>query len=155
MAHCIKDCNCVHTNTFKDNFHCHDLKIHRGEIHSYFWSLSDKDKLHYFGRTTERKIKKRTRKCKKADEHCDESSRRQYSFKYFIYFGGHTYQVCMRFYTLTLDISVKRIEYYYSERLDRQSGMTAYSTHGKHIKKQISIDVNQSVRDHIDTFPKV
>ena len=77
------------------------------------------------------------------------------SHRDFIYLSEHKYQVCMRFYTLTIDISVKRIEYYYSKRLDRQSGMAACNTHENHIKRRIPLDVHHSLRDHINTFPKV
>ena len=101
-ARCLKNCNCKHLKTFKSYFQCNIVENHQEEINSQIWLFSDSEKDHYFGRTTELLIKKRTRKLSG-----EESSRRQFSFRYFFIVQDVKSKVCLPCYTSTLDISAK------------------------------------------------
>ena len=83
------------------------------------------------------------------------SSARKFSFKFFFYRGEEKIPVCRDFYLRTLDISAKRIEYYYKHRIDQATGTPLPIRHGKHVKKRISSDARQTARDHINSFPRV
>ena len=88
-------------------------------------------------RTTEHSAKKRTRS--KAKE-----SRKKYSYKYFFYMDAQKIRVCKEFYLHTLDISQRRIEYAYKNKVHEQENFT--DKRGAHIKNTTSDPATETHR---------
>ena len=145
----VNTIRCTHSKTYGNFFGCCEFYDDQDDIHSQFWSLKDEDKGHFFARTTKRCTKKRTR------VKTQKSSTRKFSFQFFFYRGEEKVQVCRQFYLRTLNISAKRIEYYYKHRINQETGTPLPLRHGKHVKKRIPSDARQSARDHINSYPRV
>lgn len=138
-----KDCggNCKYKCTLNIGHEDRD-KIFRG-----FWSLSEIEKAHFYGKTTLRCVKMRKRT--KAQE-----SRRKFSLKYFLFVDDRKVRVCKEFYLTTLDISQRRISYYHDHK-DKSTGLPKSDARGKHIKKCVPEAKKEFVREHIRSFPRV
>ena len=121
----------------------------REEIFRKFWTLSAGEKAQFYSKTTTFAHKKRTRTTSR-------KSRKEYSFKYFFFVHDQRIRVCKDYYLQTLDISQKRVEYFHKSRKSSVTGMAkSGENRGKHVKKTVSDDLKQVVRDHIEAFPRV
>jgi hypothetical protein len=114
----------------------------RKEVFDGFWKLSDSEKNYFYANTTDRIVKDRKRT--KA-----ENSRRTYSVQYHLVRGTDRIRDCKTFYLTTLDISAKRIEYFYS----REEGFD--DQRGKHSKNKVSEKERERIRQHIRSFPRI
>ena len=139
----------MHGARLKGFYRCSELAPCREEIHKSFWSLRDDEKAHFFGKTTVRCNKQRSRKAWRS------RIPRYYSYAYFLFKDDHKLRVCRPFYTKTLDVSVKRVHYYHEHKVDKKTGCPIPSRHGRHIKHQLDANSVQAVRDHIKSFPVV
>lgn len=59
-------------------------------------------------------------------------------------------RVCKEFYLSTLDISSRRVQWFFE-----QSDKSFNDRRGKHTKKKISLEAKNIIRDHIKSFPKM
>ncbi|XP_059173666.1 uncharacterized protein LOC131954152 [Physella acuta] len=119
----------------------------RALIFAHFWSLPDERKSHFYSENTTRILKKTKRTTV-------EDSRRQYSFSYFFYKDGSAIRVCKPFFLNTLDISQRRISYFY-DHFQTATNTPAARKQGKHVKKRIPDNVREGIREHIRSVPCV
>lgn len=130
------------------NYNC-STKIsdsEREDIKNRFYKLSDDQKYKYYNEYTERKqtARKRTEK---------ENSRRKYSFLYYLPRVNIKEKVCKKFFCNTLDISVKRIYYFYKKKDTDNTKITPTPQKGRYVKKQTSTMKIEEVMNHIKSFP--
>lgn len=80
-------------------------------IHSHFWSLNDLQKEEYYAHFTERRRPARVRTKVNV-------SRRAFTYSYFLYVvdGEHRHQVCLQYFTSTLDISKARVYHFFGRK---------------------------------------
>lgn len=119
----------------------------RQAIHESFWRLSNNEKLHFYGHNTERSDTKRTQ--------TKNESRRQFSFKYFFHINDVKIRICKLFFLSTLDISQRRVEYFYKKKRHQITGVPIEVKQGKHQKKVTSTTQKDSVRNHINSIPRL
>jgi len=118
----------------------------REKIFAEFWDLTDLQKQTFHANTTDKHTKERHRAK-------SEESRRKSSLKYFLVKGVDRIRVCKEFYLTTLDISSKRVEYFY-KKLESSDGIE--DMRGKTPKPQKIPELDRSyIREHIRSFPKV
>lgn len=117
----------------------------RHEIFSEFWKLTDDEKSTYYANTTDRHVKERQRTNAK-------ESRRKSSVKYHFVKGMNRIRVCREFYLSTLDISSKRIEYFYKKVV---SGEKPSDQRGKFKHTKIQDTDRDFIRNHIKSFPRI
>lgn len=121
----------------------------REQIHKKFWSLSDSSKNHFYGKFVERHEKRRSRTL-------DAENNRVFSYYY--YLGTKTdtkIRVCKDFFTKTLDISQRRIYYFFENVYDAQTCTARSPLKGKNTKSNIDENKKQQVREHILSFPQI
>ena len=140
--------DCQHTGLYQDVFHCREFDTHYVDIHKRFWDSAAAEKQHFLGRTTEPVPKKQRRT---ASDH----SRRQFSFKYYLYIGDVKLQVCQQFYLKCLNIDRKRVEHYYKALLANGTGIPLAIRQGKHPKRKATESQRQAVIKHISSFPAI
>ncbi|MES9881020.1 MAG: hypothetical protein ABW185_09085 [Sedimenticola sp.] len=116
----------------------------RSDTFNRFWSLNDDEKLSFYLNTTERCRKERIR-TKAA------TSRKVYTYKYYVTKGSQKVRVCKEYYLHTLDISSKRIFKCYEKADKDKFG----DNRGKHRKKFIPEEARQVIKDHIASFPRI
>jgi len=141
-------------NCTRCRFKCSEMihQEYRQHAHSQFWRLTDNEKRHYFSLTTERKNKKRIR-----GEHQSKSKKtkpKAYSYSYYVYRCENKIRVCKTLYLITINISQKRVVTHHKTK-DSQSGVPHNSKQGKHVKRSTSCNDQESVRDHINSYPRV
>lgn len=120
----------------------------RKQIHDKFWSLSDTGKSHFYSKFVERHTKQRSRTL-------HENNRK---FSYFYYLGTEKdmrVRVCKEFFFKTLDISQRRIYYFFQNVYDSQTGTARSPLKGKNTKSHIDDELKEKVRDHINSFPRI
>lgn len=121
----------------------------RKKIFSKFWDLDQTEQKHFINKTTERHEKQRCRTNKGKD------SRKSFSYFYhFCIIEGTQIRVCKEFYLTTLDISARRVSYLH-ETKDPETSVPSTSKWGIHTKKKLSNECKESVRDHINSFPRI
>jgi len=119
----------------------------RQNIFEDFYKLSQNEKYHFYGRTTEKIDKLRcVKKGSPSHRHC--------TFHYFLFVGNDKHRICKDFYLGTLDVSQKPI-YNFHEKKNPITGTPSPDNRGKHAKKVVTEAQKQEVRDHIDSFPRV
>ena len=138
--------NCTESCKFKCSNHISDDD--RGKVFESFWAMSREEKQHFINTTTERLPKGRCRTDKGKD------SRKSYSYYYYFILDDVCHRVCKEFYLSTLDISSRRISYFH-ENKNSETGVPAKSKWGKHAKKKLPSICKQSVRDHINSIPRL
>lgn len=123
-------------------------KEERKLIHDSFWKLSDEKKVHFYSKHIKRKIaaRKRTR---------SEISKKQYSYEYFFIVHGVQIKVCQAYFLNTLNISKQRIYYFFKMFQNSSTNIPRSPLQGKHVKKCISEEKKNEVRNHIKSFPTV
>lgn len=135
-----KDCrgNC--------RFKCsqHFTQDRREEIFREFWSLTDDEKNVFYGNTVDRSVKEKTLK---------EKSRRNFSYKYHFRQGLDRVRVCKEFYLTTLDISQRRVQYFYDKLANAQQGIN--DNRGRHPKRRTSDESREYIRQHIQSFNRI
>lgn len=120
----------------------------RQSIHNMFWELNDESKNHFYSKFVQRCTAKRHKKQQK-------QIKRQYSYKYHFQHNETIIQICQQFFLSTLNISERRIYYFFKKRLDPATGVACSPKQGKHIKRITpAIQLNE-IRDHINSFPRV
>ena len=77
-----------------------------------------------------------------------------FQFYHFCITEGTQVRVCKEFYLTTLDISARRVSYLH-ETKDTETSIFTMSKWGKHPQKKLSGECKQSVRDLINTFPRI
>lgn len=138
-----KDCN----NNCKFKCHQNVSAEARKTIFNHFWSLDELRKSHFYSANTQIIIKK-TKRTKSI------VSRRHFSFAYYLHVQNVPIRVCKQFFPNTLDISQRRISYFY-EHFQTTSCVPTPRKQGKHTKKVISQCIKDGVREHIDSIPAV
>ncbi|KAK6178325.1 hypothetical protein SNE40_013124 [Patella caerulea] len=122
----------------------------RQNIFASFWSLNDNEKNHFYSKTIDRAIKSRNRSKSK------DKSRRTFSYIYNLYIEDSKIRVCKVFYLSTLDISQRRISYYFENKNDTASSTPMCGDQrGSKTKDRINQENKDFVREHIQSFPKV
>ena len=127
-------------------FKCNSLisEVEREGVFHDFWKLNNEEKCTFYASTVNR-----TEKSRKTTK---ETSRRKYTYQYhFNLKDGNKIRVCKDFYLGTLDISQRRIEYFFN------TSPNGNHKHlwGKHTKKKVSQESEQIIKDHIDSFPRM
>ncbi|GFO18371.1 hypothetical protein PoB_004487600 [Plakobranchus ocellatus] len=141
----IKDCsNC--------KYKCRE-KISAEEqtnINRMFWSLSDVEKNHFYSQYTQRSVIARSRAV-------TNEKPKLYSYQYFLRAGSTAVkeQVCKVFFLSTLDVSQRRVSYFYEHKRCVETGAPLPPKSGKNIKNKIGDDLLGEVRNHIRSFPRV
>lgn len=120
----------------------------REEIHRKFWNLNDNEKLHFFNKNVERQPKARKRSQK-------ENNVRNYSYFYYFHTEGNKIRVCKSYFLSTLDISQRRISYFFEKKISTVTQTPSGYEKGKHTKKAIKEETKDIVRMHIESFPRV
>ena len=120
----------------------------RTEINHQFWSLDAVGKDHFLDINTI-EIEKASKRTKST------TSRRSKTMLYFFHLGGRKVRVCKEFFCGTLDISHQKVKYFQKVRKDKDSGCIKQRQWGKNVKKIVSNDAKDSVREHIKLLPKV
>jgi hypothetical protein len=131
----------------KCRFRCAVIFSHseRKQLFDEFWSLNDNEKNVYYANTTEKFLKERQR----TDS---QNSRRDYSYRYFMRKGTERHRVCKEFYQSTLDISARRVEYFYKKN---EEGKGYQDKRGTPKIQKIPETAKAYIRDHINSLPKV
>ena len=123
-------------------------KEQRGIIFQHFGKLSDDEKRLFFSKTVTRYIKKRSR--------VKGTSRRKFSYTYRLFVDKQSVRVCKEFYISTLDISQRRISYFFENMRQDTTGIPRTSTRGQHKGNRKYFDEHcKFVVDHINSYPKV
>ncbi|CAC5356571.1 unnamed protein product [Mytilus coruscus] len=115
----------------------------RKRLFDSFWSLNDSAKNVFYSRTVIRYKTKRHRTSK-------QNSRKQFSYEYNFILGLIKVRVCKEFYLSTLDISARRIQWYFDHK-----NPDFEDKKGQHIKYKIPEAALCIIRDHINSFPRV
>jgi len=138
----VKDCE------GKCKYKCasHFTAPERKDAFDNFWQLNDTEKNTFYAQTTD-KFVKATKRTKKAQ------SRRQNTMQYYLVKGIDRIRVCKQFYLSTLDISAKRIEYFYKRQ--ERDDMNFVDRRGGHTKKRIPEIELKRIRDHVNMFPRI
>lgn len=104
----------------------------RQDIHKDFWSLTDEKKNFFYSKFVRKQYAARQRTPHKI-------SRRVFSFLYFFDIGeGKRVQVCQKFFFNTLNISRRRIYYYFDNLHDFESGNPKRTARTRNNKVKIS-----------------
>ena len=122
----------------------------REQIFQSFWRLTDQQKLHFYSEFTLKQEKARTRAI-------DLTRQRTFSYKYFLRCGQTStkVRVCKEFFLGTLDISGRRISYFYDNLRSMDTGVPLPIKQGKYPKKKTSAIDLDHVREHINMFPRL
>lgn len=138
----VKDCkgHCKYICT------THFTAVERKNIFDSFWELTDTEKNTFYAQTTDRTVKATKRTLR-------EESRRAYSIKYHLPKDTDRIRVCKQYYLSTLDISSKRIEYFYKRQGVEE--VRFEDRRGGHSKKRVHERDRKRIQDHIDMFPRV
>ncbi|CAC5410100.1 unnamed protein product [Mytilus coruscus] len=115
----------------------------RKSLFDSFWSLNDSAKNVFYSRTVIRNKKKRHRTSK-------QNSRKQFSYEYNFNLGLIKAQVCKEFYLSILDISARRIQWYFDHK-----NPDFENKRGQHIKYKIREAALCIIRDHINSSSRV
>ena len=155
----VKTGKTVPRKTVMDGKNCSNCKFRcsknisdteRLNINKMFWSLSDESKAHFYSEYTVRFEKQRCRAV---------TNEKPKVFSYAFYFRcGDTSRkerVCKQFFLTTLNISQRRIQYFYENRRCLETGAPIPPQSGKNVKNKINDEVIEGVRKHINMFPRI
>ena len=117
----------------------------RESIFKYFWSLNDSEKNVFYANTTDKDLKERVRTK-------NDQSRRKCSYRFYFRKGTERIRICKTFYLTTLDISQRRVQYFY-EKSNQSSPLL--DVRGKHSRSTVSSETYDLVKRHIESFPRV
>jgi hypothetical protein len=84
-----------------------------------------------------------------------DQSRRQFSYEYFLEVQGDRIRVCRQFFLSVVNISQRRIYYFFKNTNHFSTGVAFSPKKGKHVKYSIDKNVVDGVRKHILAFPTV
>ncbi|CAK1586434.1 unnamed protein product [Parnassius mnemosyne] len=118
----------------------------REDLKKAFYSLNDAQKNKYYNEFT-------CRVCSQRKRTEAEESRRKFSYQYFFLKNEQKVKVCQKFFCDTLDISAKRIYYFYKKLHNNPLKLIPTPSKGKHIKKQTAENKIEEVIQHIKSFP--
>lgn len=117
-------------------------------IHKQFWTLSDSGKNHFYSKFVDRHIKKRSR--------TGANNNRKYSYFYYLGTQSETrLRVCKEFFFKTLDISQRRIYWFFEHAYDEQTGIGRSPVKGSKTISNIENYRKDKVRQHINSFNRV
>jgi hypothetical protein len=115
-------------------------------IHKHFWNQSDNEKNTFYAAT---KAETKTKV---------ENSRRKFNYKYYFMkndsITSEKIRFCKQFYLSTLQISDKRIEYFYN-KIEKNNGACFDDLRGKCSKQKTPQEDFDYIKDHINSFQKV
>lgn len=120
----------------------------RKNIHYMFWQLDEMAKNHFYSKFVERTAAKRHKKVQ-------EKVVRQYSYKYYFQDNDIFIQICQKFFLSTLNISERRIYYFFKNSLNAATGVASSPKQGKHIKNKTPTPQITEIINHINSFPRV
>ncbi|CAC5415816.1 unnamed protein product [Mytilus coruscus] len=115
----------------------------RKAIFKTFWSYSDSEKNAFYGNNIEKLQKERKRTNK-------EISRKQFTYKYHLPKECGKVRVCKEFFLTTLDISSRRIQWFFEKKSPQFE-----DKRGRHVKRKISEESKDRIRNHINSFPRI
>lgn len=116
----------------------------RAEYFETFWRLNDSEKNNFYINTTQKTEKQR----KRTNENL---SRRKYSYKYFFNKNSEKIRVCKQYYLTTLDISQRRIQWFYAKKATN----SFTDKRGTNTKKRHSNEAEDYIKQHIRSFPRM
>ena len=117
----------------------------RSAIFNEFWKMSDNEKLHFYGKTTEQE----STKSSKAG-----TSRKKNNVSYSLPVNAQNVPVCKVFYLTTLDINHKRIQFYHANK-QKMCGTPTNLQWGKSANNVVSPEIKDRIRKHINSLPRV
>ncbi|CAK9293747.1 unnamed protein product [Gordionus sp. m RMFG-2023] len=141
----LKDCK------LKCKFKCglQIVESERERVHSSFWRLGNDEKMEFYNKNVERHYKSRATTKK-------QNSYKKYSYFYHFIVNNVKIRVCKEFFLTTLDISQKRISYFFENFKNNDNITSSYSYRkGKHKKKTIDEALKAHIRNHINSFQKI
>ncbi|XP_020715893.1 uncharacterized protein LOC110118486 [Ceratitis capitata] len=117
-------------------------------IHNTFWKLNDEQKMYFYWKYTTRIAPKRRRKT------TINETRRGFSMKYRFEINGDMQYVCSKFFFATLDISPRRIYYFYEHCYDKEICMPRTNALlGKGMSRKTVLRQRlEEIRNHIKTY---
>ncbi|XP_076107556.1 uncharacterized protein LOC143075857 [Mytilus galloprovincialis] len=115
----------------------------RKAIFKTFWSYSDSEKNAFYGNNIE-KLKKERKRTNK------EISRKQFTYKYHLPKECSKLRICKEFFLSTLDISGRRIQWFFDKKSPQFE-----DKRGRHVKRKISDESKDRIRNHINSFPRM
>lgn len=115
----------------------------RKDIFHSFWSYNDSEKNAFYSSSIDKIQKGRTRTDSK-------SSRRKFSYVYHFPKSSGKVRVCKEFFLATLDISPRRIQWFFEKKFP-----SFEDKRGKHVKRKVSDEAKVIIKDHINSFPRV
>ena len=118
----------------------------RLNVFNEFWAQNDKEKLHFYGRTTTQVSSKRRGK--------QSTPKRSISTTYTLPVDGQMIRVCKRFYLTTLDINHKRVETYHTSK-HQFTGTPVHLKWGEAANNKVPEEIKNGVREHIRSIPRV
>ena len=119
----------------------------RQNIHQHFWKLDDKCKNHFYAKFIKQvEVKRRNSKAVKS---------RKFSYQYTFQNSSDVVRVCQNFFLKTLDISERRVYWFFKNKIDLTTGVPKSPIKGRHIKQSTSNEKEHEVRSHIESFPRV
>ena len=116
-------------------------------IHTYFWSLTDDQKLVFYAETTERIPKGNRKKTRE-----NKNSVRKFTYKFYMKKKENKIQVCKEFYVGILGINISRVRKYY-DKLEQKKELR--DMRGRYTKPRISECDIAFVKEHINSFNRV
>lgn len=121
----------------------------RCSVHESFWSLNDGKKYHFYSKHVERAEAKRKRTK-------NETTKKHFTYTYWLTVKSVKTKVCREFFLNTLNINKGRILYFFKKNVSSTSTEVPRSPwSGRHKKKEISEVAKEEVRKHILKFPTV
>lgn len=129
--------------------------VDQSNIHKKFWTLSDARKSEFYNKFIERVEKQRCRPRMLPAPNA-ENAFKKFSLKYYLQIGEEKIKVCKSFFINTLDISARRISYFFEKNnIDESFGTTISPKRGRHAKRVTPNLKLEEVRNHINSFPRV
>lgn len=125
----------------------------RQKFFDSFWNHGEnyKAKKEFLLRFTDKVKAKRPRKVHQSAE---SSSRKQYSYFYFMSINGQKVKVCKDFFLKTLDINFERVIHAH-EHADEAKSFHQKDARGSHAPvNKTKPEVLTAIRNHIESFPK-
>lgn len=118
----------------------------RNNIFQTFWQLNDEHKNYFYEKfIMKTKIRRKTVKYQK----------KFFTYNYFFQKADRIQRVCKKFFLNTLNISERRIYYFFKHKIDVRTGLPISPTKGKHTKHKIKDKIIQEIKENIMAFPCV
>lgn len=115
-------------------------------IFDQFWKLSDIEKGHYYARFVKRNMVARRRV---KDEN---NAKKNWTYSYNFEVNNNSYKVCKEYFLSTLNISAKRIYYFFKRVQNPVTSIPRTPNKGNMGKKAIPHEQKDLVRKHINSF---